>query len=68
MKKYYVRKTPQTNGDHEVHTEDCYWLPLKENRIYLGEFNNCKDAVKKAKKDYPQSNGCIHCSILCHTS
>lgn len=68
MKKYYVRKIAQTNGDHEVHEKGCYWLPLSENRIYLGEFRNCKGAVSAAKKYYTQSNGCKHCSEPCHTS
>lgn len=68
MKKYYVNKKVQDNGDHEVHKEGCYWLPKFENRKYLGEFNNCKDAVKEAKKEYDQVNGCKHCSNECHTS
>lgn len=68
MKKYYVNKKAQSNGDHEVHTQDCKYLPNSENRIYLGEFNDCKDAVKEAKKTYSQSNGCKTCSNSCHTS
>lgn len=67
MASYYVNKKAQTNGDHEVHTGDCEWLPSKENRLYLGSFNNCADAVKEAKKYYKQSNGCYYCSRECHT-
>ena len=67
MKKYYVNKKVQPNGDHEVHTSDCEYLPNPENRIYLGEFSNCEDAVKEAKKHYTQSNGCYYCSNGCHT-
>lgn len=65
MAKYYVNKNAQSNGDHEVHNEDCAWLPNKENREYLGEFDNCKDAVEKAKKTYPTADGCGRCSKEC---
>lgn len=66
--KYYVNKNAQSNGDHEVHTENCYFLPNPENRKYLGEFSNCSDAVKEAKKSYSKSNGCKTCSNSCHTN
>ncbi|MEA2463629.1 MAG: hypothetical protein QOJ98_1376 [Acidobacteriota bacterium] len=65
MTRYYVNNNKQTNGDHEVHREDCEKLP--SNRKDLGEFENCKDAVLEAKKTYPQSNGCKICSNECHT-
>lgn len=68
MAKYYVNEQKQSNGDHEVHTSDCRYLPSEANRKYLGEFSNCKDAVKEAKKSYSQSNGCYTCSKDCHTS
>jgi len=68
MATYYVNKQAQANGDHEVHKSDCRYLPSSENRKYLGEFSNCKDAVKEAKKTYSQSNGCYTCSNECHTS
>ncbi len=66
--KYYVNKNAQSNGDHEVHTEDCRYLPNSENRKFLGEFSNCKDAVTEAKKTYSKSNGCYYCCSSCHTS
>jgi hypothetical protein len=43
-------------------------MPSEENRKYLGSFDNYFDAVSEAKKYYPQSNGCIHCSEECHTT
>lgn len=66
--KYYVNKNKQINGDHEVHTESCSFLPISEHRIYLGGFSNCKDAVNEAKKHYAKSNGCYYCCRECHTS
>ncbi len=50
MKNYYVNKKAQANGDHEVHHENCIYLPDIENRKYLGIFSTCKEAVKEAKK------------------
>ncbi|MBU0549673.1 MAG: hypothetical protein KJ838_05105 [Candidatus Omnitrophica bacterium] len=61
MAQYYVNKNAQDNGDHEVHREGCEFMPNVENRIYLGLFGNCHDAVHEAKKHYLQSNGCYHC-------
>lgn len=66
--RYYVNDRAQTNGDHEVHTAACSFLPSAENRTYLGEHSNCPPAVRKAKQIYPRSNGCFYCARPCHTS
>jgi len=68
MPNYYVNKNAQTNGDHEVHTKDCIFIPSEANRISLGSFTTCTEAVKEAKKTYSKSNGCYHCSPFCHTT
>lgn len=65
---YYVNDNEQTNGDHEVHTSACMYLPAVENRTYLGAFDSCEDAVEKAKDHHKQVNGCAYCSKACHTS
>ena len=65
MAKYYVNKNPQGNGDHEVHKEGCNWMPLIDYRIYLGEFNNCRDAVTSAKVYYSLADGCHYCCPEC---
>ena len=65
MSDYYVNKDAQANGDHEVHREGCSYMP--SNKIYLGAFNNCEDAVKAAKGYYSQVNGCYYCANACHT-
>jgi len=67
MAKYYVNKNAQDNGDHEVHEQGCSRMPSEQNLQYLGDFTNCQDAVRAAKKTYPQSNGCYYCSNECHT-
>lgn len=69
MASYYVNKNAQEgSGDHEVHREDCAWLPQTGNRIYLGEFTDCKPAVAKATEYFVDSNGCVHCCPACHTT
>lgn len=68
MALYYVNKNAQPNGDHEVHTAECSFLPSEDNRIYLGVFSDCYGAVREAKKYFPRSNGCYYCSSACHTS
>lgn len=66
-KKYYVNTHAQRNGDHEVHTTGCAWMPASSNQKYLGEFETCYGAVREATKHYNQVNGCIHCAKECHT-
>lgn len=68
MASYYVNKTPQTNGDHEVHVANCVYIPGSSNREYLGEYSSCSPAVTEAKKKYPRANGCYFCCKPCHTS
>ena len=63
MARYYVNRNAQANGDHEVHKSGCDRMPDEENRKYLGDFSNCHDAVREAKKTYLQSNGCFYCSL-----
>ena len=67
MAYYYVNKNQQSNGDHEVHTTGCSFMPSEANRIYLGNFTSCAPAVQKAKEYYQQVNGCYYCSRPCHT-
>ena len=66
MTEYYVNKTAQDNGDHEVHKLGCYWLSLVKNKGSLGNFSSCHGAVTKARKKYPKADGCKHCSLACH--
>jgi hypothetical protein len=65
---YYINNTPQPNGwDNEVHKKECRWLGQAKDISYLWYFNNCKDAVAKAKETYPTTaDGCAHCISECH--
>ncbi|HID4139596.1 TPA: hypothetical protein ACXEYS_005082, partial [Escherichia coli] len=66
---YYVNRQAQSNGDHEVHRDDCRYLPSVLNRHHLGAFLNCGGAVAEARRlGFYRANGCRFCSIACHTS
>ncbi|MCK9393251.1 MAG: hypothetical protein WCX30_02435 [Candidatus Paceibacterota bacterium] len=64
--KYYIDIKAQPNGDYEIHTKECTHLPIHKNIKYLGEFPNCKEALREAKKYYTEANGCYYCSSDCH--
>ena len=66
MTDYYVNKNADAQGNHEVHKKSCPFLPNSENRIYLGSFFHCREAVKAAKRIYPTADGGFHCSPECH--
>jgi len=67
MAEYYVNKNAQLTGEHEVHTSTCPYLPDQNNRLYLGTFYSCNDAIVEAKKYYSNVDGCFYCSKECHT-
>ena len=68
MDRYFVHKEKHPNEDHEVHKEGCSKMPRDEHRKFLGIFNKCRDALKEARRDYQQVNGCKQCIPECHTS
>ena len=67
MALYYVNRNEQSNGEHEVHKNRCKHMPDEQNRILLGDFYTCFDALRVAKRIYTNSNGCFYCSNECHT-
>lgn len=66
MPNYYVNNNAQTSGDHEVHKEGCMWLVEVVSKTYLGIFDSCHVAVKRAKTIYPSADGCLTCCPDCH--
>ncbi len=75
MSKYIINKNIQdsdSGNNYEVHNEDtCTHLPLVKNRIDLGYFDFCNQAVTFAKNKYPNNasliDGCYYCSESCNT-
>lgn len=64
---YYVNRNAQVGGEHEVHREDCSYLPIETNRVHLGLYSSCKPAVEAAKKLYSNVDGGFFCCRDCHT-
>ena len=61
--KYYVNKRRQTGSGkkNEVHRDGCPCMPASYYAEYLGEFDSSEDALRKAKKTYPDADGCAFC-------
>ena len=74
MSRYILNKNKQDSSsgeNYEVHNEEnCGHLPDQENRISLGYFSNCHEAVNKAKNSYPNwsasIDGCYYCCNACN--
>jgi hypothetical protein len=64
--QYYVNDRALSSGAHEVHRQDCQYLPLIRSTSSLGKFDNCAEALLKAQAEYyPNSDGCAYCCINC---
>jgi hypothetical protein len=74
MSKYLLNNNKQDSkrGDnYELHNEEtCNRLPNHSNRLYIGNFSNCQDAMREAKAKYPYMasdiDGCFYCCSACH--
>ncbi len=67
MSRYYVNNNAQSNGDHEVHKEGCFYLQFVNSKKDLGYHLSCDGAVRKAKEIYSTADGCKTCSEDCHS-
>jgi hypothetical protein len=67
MANYYVNYNQTTNPGlhHEVHKEGCQYMPIE--RRLLGNFLSCEPAIREAKKQYADADGCRTCCPDCHT-
>ena len=65
MYNYYLNKRPLINGYYSVHKEGCPFLEEKNERIYLGKYESCYDAIKIAKQAALNSDGCYFCLKGC---
>lgn len=66
MSNYYVNQNAQATGEHEVHKDTCAFLPKQENRILLGAFISCHDALERARMYFSKVDGCHYCTPQCH--
>jgi hypothetical protein len=58
---YFVSTKPRTNDFHQVHKEDCPFLPEKEKRIFLGQFDSENEALNEGKSYFRKSEFCRFC-------
>ncbi|MRN25006.1 hypothetical protein EAI30_10295 [Romboutsia ilealis] len=68
MNYYYFNDNVDNNGNHEIHTFNCSYLPSYFNRTYIGSFSSCEDAINAAKLQYPYKSfdGCFWCCQKIH--
>ena len=66
METYYLSLVAQTKGEHEVHVASCVYLPERAKREFLGVFENCHEAIKRAKDYFDNVDGCAYCCSDCH--
>ncbi len=68
MSYYYFNNNTDEHGYHEVHTENCTFLPSPSNRTPIGYYENCKVAILAARIAYPNKkfDGCYFCCRECH--
>jgi len=66
MDLYYVSADAHQTGSHVVHKLGCDYFPI--NTIYLGPFSDLQDALAKARKYYPEVEGCPDCCAPRHSS
>jgi len=66
MSAYYVNNNAQSTGEHEVHTSDCQFFYAIQNKTFVGNFNNCHEAIRAAKAIYSNVDGCYFCCNGCH--
>lgn len=73
MVNYYLNLNAQSNGDHEVHKESCYYYYMYKsgyNFELLGAFSNELEAVRYARIKHPtfKIDGCAYCCSTAHRS
>ena len=68
MNHYYLNRDTMgnPNHNHEVHKSTCRYLPSALNRVYLGYFSSCAEAMKVAKLYYNNVDACVFCCPECH--
>ena len=66
--EYLYNKNRDDNGNHEVHNYKCDHSPNNLNRVELGQFSSCEQAIAFARNMFGRDNfdGCKHCCPECH--
>ncbi|MBO0439585.1 hypothetical protein [Candidatus Enterococcus ikei] len=71
MPNYICNKHADDKGRHEIHDLNCSYLPLPENRVSVGTFSNCREAIRHMEQANQGKgfnfDGCYWCCRECHT-
>jgi hypothetical protein len=62
---YFISQVPNKKGQYEIHIKQCFKHDMLSNRLYLGEFTHCEEALQKAKKHFKHVVFCPHCLPHC---
>ena len=66
---HHIKVAYRYPGVHEVHAENCPWMPPFE-ALYeiIGEYHCCILALQAAREKYKKKkfNGCFFCCHPCH--
>jgi hypothetical protein len=60
--KYYVNKSVLLLGTHEIHKENCKWMPSDKDLLYLGHFESHYGAILEAKRTFARVDACNTCT------
>lgn len=61
MKFFYIATSPNSKRAYQIHQKGCELIPNKYERDYLGPFNACHEAVRKASAQYQHVEVCSNC-------
>jgi hypothetical protein len=68
MRKYFLAISLNQNFNQAVHDEFCLYLPEESDIIFLGMFDECKDALRESRKVGKKTNGCFWCCKEIHNN
>jgi len=63
MDRYCVSTEADAGGDHKVHTTGCKYMPEAPDCLVLGDFESRAPALSAAQTHYPNSSGCVYCTL-----
>lgn len=65
MKAFFISTEQKGIEKYQIHQEGCEFLPNFNERIYLGIFKKCDEALDEAKKVSENLKVCPFCSKEC---
>lgn len=65
MKFFYLSSSPDLDGQFIIHDRDCFDIPSKYERDYLGPYNSALEALRISTLKRSDLNLCRKCGC-CH--